>query len=316
MCASHRHIIDQPRLADLRRHQQSNRTIAARRDRRQGLRVSRLQIIECEAGIGDRLAPGRQHRVDRLAGADIACALLERAVEHGRRGAILRREIDVARGAGEAVALAHRRNADHRDAEIEILRHLRDDTQLLIILLAEQREVGPHLREQLGDHGGDAAEEMRPILVLEPGERGAFRRDAGGEAVRIHRLGGRRPDHVDLLRAQCGNVGGEGARIGAEIFMGSKLRRVDEDRHHDAPRAPARLAHQFQMAGVQRAHGRDQRDGLPGAAERVEGATERRAGAGDDRALGDDWSLGHEGGSHAGQRDTIKVLRCRKPADS
>jgi len=77
-----------------------------------------------------------------------------------------------------------------------------------------------------------------------------------------------------------------------------------------ATRAAACLAHEFQMAGVQRAHGRHEGDALPGAAERVEGPAQSENGAGDDRGFG------HEGGSNAGQRDPIKVLRCRKPADS
>ena len=84
---------------------------------------------------------------------------------------LLRRQIDVARRHREAVALAHGSGADHLDAEVEIARHLRDHPQLLKILLAEDRDIRPALREQLADHGGDAAEEVRPEAILEAGRR-------------------------------------------------------------------------------------------------------------------------------------------------
>jgi hypothetical protein len=42
------------------------------------------------------------------------------------------------------------------------------------------------------------------------------------------------------------------------------LRRVDEDRHHDTRRAPARKPHERKMPGVQRAHGRHERDRFAG----------------------------------------------------
>ena len=65
------------------------------------------------------------------------------------------------------------------------------------------REIRLHLREQFGDHGGDAAEEMRPEPILEPGRGGAFRHDAGGKARRIHRRQRRRPHQIDASAASA-----------------------------------------------------------------------------------------------------------------
>ena len=47
--------------------------------------------------------------------------------------------------------------------------HAGHGLELLVVLLAEHGVVRPALREQLGDDGGDAAEEMRPEAVLEIG---------------------------------------------------------------------------------------------------------------------------------------------------
>jgi hypothetical protein len=74
---------------------------------------------------------------------------------------------------------------------------------LLKILLAEDRHIRPHLREQLADHGGDAAEEMRPETILKAGGGRTFRHDPAGEAVRVHRLDVRIPDQVDLSRRRA-----------------------------------------------------------------------------------------------------------------
>ena len=50
------------------------------------------------------------------------------------------------------------------------------------------------------------------------------------------------------------------SRIAAEIFVWPELLRVDEDRGDNVIRLRARAAHQRQVAFVQRAHGRHQRD--------------------------------------------------------
>ena len=53
---------------------------------------------------------------------------------------------------------------------------------------------------------------------------------------------------------------------------GRELRRIDEDRHDDPAGAAACPSHQREMAGVQRAHGRHQRQGVAGIAEFADGS--------------------------------------------
>ena len=167
---------------------------------------------------------------------------------------------------------AHRAGTDHPDAEVEIARHLRHDPQLLKILLAEDRDIRPALGEQLADHGGDAAEEVRPKAVLETGGGRTLGHDPGGEAVRVHRLDVRIPDQVNLLGGEFGDVGFPGARIGTEILRRRELRGVDEDRNDDFLRPAFRESHQRHMPVVKRSHGRHQRGGGLSGAQGLDGA--------------------------------------------
>ena len=52
-------------------------------------------------------------------------------------------------------------------ADVEVGDHPADDRELLEILLAEQRDVGPDLVEQLGDHRRDAVEMPGPRRAVE-----------------------------------------------------------------------------------------------------------------------------------------------------
>ena len=59
----------------------------------------------------------------------------------------------------EAVGLAHGRAADDLDVpEAEVALHAADHRELLVVLLAEHRDVGPRGEEELGDDGCDTAE--------------------------------------------------------------------------------------------------------------------------------------------------------------
>ena len=58
----------------------------------------------------------------------------------------------------EAVGVALGRHADDLHGKLEVADHLADYRELLIILLAEQGEIGLHLIEQPGDDGRDAVE--------------------------------------------------------------------------------------------------------------------------------------------------------------
>ncbi len=59
------------------------------------------------------------------------------------------------------------------------------------------------------------------------------------------------------------------AGVGVEILAGAELGRVHEDRHHDEAGQLPGPVHQRQVALVQRAHGRDEPDGLRGEPDRL-----------------------------------------------
>jgi hypothetical protein len=124
---------------------------------------------------------------------------------------------------------------------------------------------------------------MRAKPVLQSGRGRTFRHDPGRKSRRIHHLRGRRPDEVDGQGCKRGEVGGEGARIAAEILVRRELRGVDEDRDHGAPRPAPRRLHQREVAGMQRAHGRNQRDPLARRPPLHDGAAQRRHRAHDSR---------------------------------
>ena len=166
----------------------------------------------------------------------------------------------------------------------EIPRHPRHHPQLLVILFAEHREIRPALREQLADHGGDTAEEMRTEAILQTRGGRPLGQDPGGEAVRVHGLDVGIPDQVDFRGSQPGDVGFPGARVGTEIFGRRELSGVDEDRDDNPGRAPLGQSDQRQVAVMERSHGRHQGDRGPSRAKAFEGAPQRRHRADDHRA--------------------------------
>ena len=184
--------------------------------------------------------------------------------------------------------LAHGRNRDDRDRQIEISGQPSHDLELLVVLFAEHREIGRALDQQLADHGCDAGEEMRAKPVFQPGRGGPFGDDSGRKSCRVHHLRGRRPDQIDRKIGERREVGGEAARIAAKVLVGRKLRGVDEDRDHNPPGAAPCRPHQREMAGMQRTHGRHQRDPLAGHSPLHDGAAQCRHRAHD--------SMGHEDG--------------------
>ena len=56
---------------------------------------------------------------------------------------------------------------DHLDRQIEPPHHVPNHDQLLVVLLAENRQVRLHAVEKLEDDGSDAMEEARPEAALE-----------------------------------------------------------------------------------------------------------------------------------------------------
>ena len=153
-----RHIVDEPRPADPRRGEQAAGPV----ERDHGLErvgVAQLDIVDrVEARRLEARARPRQGFGDRRAGEDRRRRFGEGAGQGEGGGSFGLGKIDVARGKGEAVGVALGRHADDLEVEVEVAGHAADDGELLIILLAEQGDVGPDLVEQLGDDGRDAVE--------------------------------------------------------------------------------------------------------------------------------------------------------------
>jgi hypothetical protein len=101
-----------------------------------------------------------------------------------------------------------------------------------------------------------AGEKVRPEGIFEPNRRRPPGHDLRGEALRIHRIGGRRPDQIDTDARERGDIGVEGTWIGFQIFGRRELRGVDENRHDHPIGPPLRSLDQGNMPGMQRAHGR------------------------------------------------------------
>ena len=195
-------------------------------------------------------------------------AFRQHAIERRRGRALVRREVDVARRHREAVLFAHASAAPMIFAGMSRSRAMRGhDLELLVVLLAEHREVGRDLQETAWPPRCDAAEEMRAELVLQPGERRApgtivVAKPSGYIVATLRRPDRDRPSAAPAprhRRPRCAD------RCEKSSF-GRELRRIDEDRHHDAVGAAPREAHQRQVARMQRAHGRHQRDRLALAA--------------------------------------------------
>ncbi len=132
--------------------------------------------------------------------------------------------------------------------------------ELLIILLAEDRDIGQALVEEFQNDSRDAGEMVRTEFVFKP----RFCRTAyqqGRSKVGWIDFGNlRREDKIALRGCECLDITCEGTRIGSEILAGRKLARIDEDREDDTPCLFLRLRDQRQMPCMQRAHGGDERD--------------------------------------------------------
>ncbi len=131
---------------------------------------------------------------------------------------------------------------------------------------------------------------MRAKLVFESGRCRSLRHDSRRKSGRIHHRDRRRPGQIDLHLGQSREVGIEASRIARKVLVRRKLRGVDEDRDDDAPRASPCRPHQRDMAGMQGAHGRDQRNPLPALAPLLDRAAQCGNSAHDAQ------SVGHEDG--------------------
>src|SRR5690349_1189731 len=170
----------------------------------------------------------RLHRRDWFSGADTLRRLAQDAVQLSRDLALLRIQIGVARRHGEAVLFPDDLAAADFDREAEIFRQPPNDQELLIVLLAEDREIGHRCNQQFRNHGRHTAEKMGPEVSLETGAWSADLNSAG-EALRIHLCDRWREDQIDHGLRQLLSIALERAGIAVEIFVRRELRRVHKN---------------------------------------------------------------------------------------
>ena len=116
--------------------------------------------------------------------------------QDGRGLPLLGPQITVAAAHGQPVGLADGGLGHDLDGDVQVLDHPADEELLLIILLAEDREVGADDLEEGQDHGRDAPEMARPDRPLEHVREPGHLDERGGAAARVNDLLGGREDQV------------------------------------------------------------------------------------------------------------------------
>src|SRR5260370_29047616 len=99
------------------------------------------------------------------AGGKTLARCRERTAQRKPAFALVGRQVRVARTHRKAIGLAHGRNRDNLEVEIEIDYHTLDRTQLLKILLAEERGIWLYDIDQLRHHGRDAAKMALAVVA-------------------------------------------------------------------------------------------------------------------------------------------------------
>ena len=211
-------------------------------------------------------------------------------MDERRQRPLLRVEISVARAHRQAVRLANGRVADDLQRQIEVANHLPDDAKLLVILLAEHREIGSDLCEQLATHRCHTLEEVRPRDAFEA-LGSPPRDDVGGESGRVHFCNIGHPHNVTVDFGEFGEVAFLLARVAGEVFLRRELGRVDEDGNHRPLGLRLGRFHQRDMASVQCTHGRHEADLFTGAVPVPHNGAQRRKGAHDLYTLRRQWNF-------------------------
>lgn len=146
---------------------------------------------------------------------------------------------------------------DDVHAQIEVSDQPANDGELLVVLLAEDGEVGLQQAEEAGDDGGDAVEV--------PGAGGAAEArgepldvDGGGVARGVQ--GRRHEEQVHTRLFAEGGVALGVSRVAVEVLARTELQRIDENADHKLIAERAGEVHQRGVPGVQEAHGRHEAD--------------------------------------------------------
>ena len=137
----------------------------------------------------------------------------------------------VARAHGQPVRLPHDSPSHDLHGDVQIPDQAADDRQLLRILFSEDRHIGQHHVEQLGDHRYHTVEMTGPTASTQASGEPPFD-DCDGSIRGIHGAGGGHEEHVDPSLAATPGIARGVTRIGVKILFGSKLRRIDKEADH------------------------------------------------------------------------------------
>ena len=181
-------------------------------------------LAEDVRGLGDEAV-----RIT-CAGVEHFLGLEKRLAQRQRLLPLARGELPVAHARRQPVGLAHRRHDDHFDLETQVGGHLAHHRRALRRLLAEQRMRRPHDIEQLRHQRRHPAEVIRPRHAVEQ-FAGRILGHEGRVTARINILCGRREDDVRAAALAERHVLREAPRIVGDHLIGTKLQRVDENRH-------------------------------------------------------------------------------------
>ena len=216
-----------------------------------GLEVGHLHVLHVEAV--------------ELGACPLGVLARERAWEGERRRPFGRGEVGVPGGQSEAVRIADRGEDADLEPEVEVAHHLRDDGDLLRVLLAEVGPCGSHDVEELEADGGHAAEVSGPVLAFEQ-SRKLFDLYPGLVARGIELLRRGSEQQVDTFLLGHARIALLVAWVAPEILAGAELRRVDEEADDDDLVLCPGGAEERQVPLVERAHRGNEAD-LAAAAE-------------------------------------------------
>ena len=164
-------------------------------------RVGDHEVVEVDPGRAAQLGAGGGLGGGQPLGGGLLGGA-QRAAQREGGTALLVVEVAVAAREGQAVGLADGLSPEHVDPEAQVRAHPPDQRQLLVVLLAEHRHVGPDQPEQLGhdrQHAGEVAGSRRALE--DRGQRAGVDGDLR-RTSRVDLVDRRREEHVDALGAR------------------------------------------------------------------------------------------------------------------
>ena len=228
-------VVDQPRA--LQAHgQREHRARADLRTALERLGIAQLHVVEPRQRLVRDPAGARwRSRPRRAAPARTSAAPRGARRSRGGLRARARAEERVARGSspGRRPRARSGRRRSRRRTQVATMRRI--TAQLLVVLLAEERDVRPHGVKQLRHHGRDAAEVPGRLRPQRPARESLDRDPGATPSGYISSTDGAKSTSTPASR-RLSRSRVEVARIAREVLGRPELRRVHEDRQR--PRGP------------------------------------------------------------------------------